>query len=458
MNEQILQERPVRAREGYEWDCLRWGFYEASYAGGAAYKDARDAKGRPVLIRHEREYEDVKYQRRKRQVSYLNLCAPTLNQYAAYVFRKEAQRSFDPAFVRWARNVDRRGTTLHLFMREALTWALIKGRVWIGLNSPVTVPTAMTALQRRTAGLEAYLTLNQPESVIDYEVEDGEVRRLVVRYRLKRKAGLFELESAEEFYDEWFRDHYVRWRSEVREGRTVWLGEPHAHSFGRVPFVSVSPWDGKSFLSDLAELNCEIFNLCSLLNEELFARVFTLYVALNVAPPEDESRDVMVGSDNILYLNGEQGSAEFKAIGSSGDSEKILRALLWRIACFYQAAGLRTDSYVGESRQAASGISKAYDFQQAEVVMAAIADTAEQAENAILRLWAEQEGRDPARIGVTNYADDFNVTSFQRELNDLATIVSLGLPLPPRAQQAILQTALKRKFAGEAWLGEVVGE
>lgn len=453
----LIVDEPIRPRDGYEADCLRWRFFEAAYRGGAAFKDAVDAVGQPVLVRHEREYSAAKYARRKRLASYLNLCAPTVNQYLAYVFRKEADRSLDPALHRWGRNVDRRGTPLHSFMREAMTWAVIKGTVWVGINSPVTEPAQMTALQRREAGLEPYLTLNQPESVIDLEEDDGRPARLVVRYRLRRKAGLFEESEVEEFLDEWFPDHYVRWRGRVRDGRCVWSGEPRPHSFGCVPFVRIAPWSGKSFLSDLAEINQEIFNLCSLLNEELYSRVFTLYVALNVAPPDEDARDVTVGSDNILYLNGEQGTAEFKAVGSSGDSEKILRAILWRIACFYQAAGLRTDSYVGEGRAAASGLSKAYDFQHAEVVMAAIADAAEQAENALLRIWAGQEGLEPERIAVTHYPDDFNVSSFQRELRDLSAIVSLGIPLPPEAERGILRAALLRKFAGQSWLKDVPG-
>lgn len=317
---------------------LRFDFLDLSYKGGVDYKYGMDMKGFPVLIEHEAELgtaqvdggllysqmaasatgarskEQIKrerYFRRQRVANYENHYQPVIDKIAAYLLRNAPKRDEkkSPEFTR----IDI-GTWMFLVALDALKYT----EGWIGFDT-VYLPQideegddiAYTAgeveeIDPKNKG-EKYIVMCDPRRIVDFDQDDdGTVTRVVIEEVTRIKGSFTKEEKTRTRYKEWTANDWTLYKLTSEETPMTVEGEieveldegPITHAFGVCPWYRLNP----SFPSeDIAEANRALFNMSSLLDEELYKNTFTQQY-ITGAKVEDVNKTMMKGSGNTIVI------------------------------------------------------------------------------------------------------------------------------------------------------------
>jgi hypothetical protein len=319
---------------------------------------------------------------------------------------------------------------MHEFMRRATLMAGIMGRWFVQLDS--TKPEQkMTQAQAAAAGSKIVLTDLHPRRVLDWRANPREL--LVTDDSVGRYGGA-----------RLWTDQSVQVVLLDKTGMVASVEPADMHGWTAMPIVEVtSHVSGESVIEDVAELQLSIFNMDSLLKEELSKQTFSQWwlASPNIKPEDLQSVDV--GSRKVLVLPVDANTIKFERLsGDTSQADSIRASIQADIQEVYRCMGLK-DPTVEQGTE--SGRALKIRFTETAYIAASLADMAEDAEEQITELWAGAMG---VEVDGPEYPDSFDSEDMVAELE--ASLKVIGGQFPPSVKRAQV-----RKFVDDAFAGSV---
>jgi hypothetical protein len=226
------------------------------------------------------------------------------------------------------------------------------------------------------------------------------------------------------------------------------------HGAGIVPFVPsynerslLDQFAGVSAINNIAYVNREIFNLWSLLQDFMYRQCINILALpaslLAEVDPETGKSTIEIGTGNAIPV----GDGEFPGayITPPVDPAKFLIDTLQRdVERIYDEAKLKG----GAAAQVAtgeSGISKAFDFHETNMLLAKKAQNLEDTERGIVDLWARHKGQESVTFDVS-YARTFDLRDATDEIDELTKFLGVSVPVI-EAKREMLRRVLASLFA-----------
>lgn len=315
--------------QGLRERVQQFDFLDVSYKGGTDYKNAEDASGQPMLIEHENEFsggdssslfdqmkrneaggnhQHNRYFRRKRIASYENHVKPIVDKIASYALRNAPKRS-----EKITDDIERIDLSEHI--STILCMGLKLTESWIGWDT-LGIPVELEVPQSVVNEIDpihkgrAYLITLDPRDIVDFEVDPDDndrVTRVVFREVQELKGTLTTKPQKRIGYKEWTDSEWVQYEladQQAKESfdhtKVIEVARGY-HDFGRCPWIRYAP---PFPIADIAELNRSLFNVNSLLDEELYNCTFTQKWITGERP--DAIKDSESGSGNTLVIPNEQ--------------------------------------------------------------------------------------------------------------------------------------------------------
>lgn len=388
-----LPLHPSYTRQG-----TRMAFWEASDTGGPLYKDAKDATGQPVLLRHEPVETEAGFARRKARAVYRNYCKTIIDRFNSFVFRLPVVRDGqDGDFVAWQAEADGCGTSLQDFMRAAMRKAQVLGRCFVAVDTtrPGDLPEDASEAQAIDAGARVILRCIDPRRVLHWRRVDGQLAEALIVYGAGERA--------------------VLWRPDVRvdieldkHGKVASL-TPVVHAWPSLPIFELAPFGGASQIVDIAELNKDLFNLESLLKEEIWNTTFTQYWCFGIR--SEQLEDAIFGPNRIICLPSPDARVETTG-GKPEQADSIRRSITDDVTEIYRLAGLKAEDPL-QTNAPKSGVALRVEFDTVDAILAAIGDSAERCENWIIGHYNSATG---AAVTPSDYPDSYGTPDVEAEL------------------------------------------
>jgi hypothetical protein len=403
----------------YKKYSAAWAFYIASYFGGVEY-----AAGN-YLLRHPRE-TSANYTRRKAIAYYYNYCGSIIDIFVSHIFRKTIEYDYaeldgEELFEQFLKNADFDGASFKQFMRDAGRYAQAYGRVGIFVDKSPSI--ADNKAEEVEAGLRPYLCMITPENVLDWKHERTETGAVVLTF-LKIREVVSEKETV---YRLWWRDRWEKW-SVKKNKKAVQIGGDD-HDLEEIPLITLynrrsgRKMVGLSDLADLAEINKNIYYLCSDAKEIIENAAYPF-----LAKPygkKDKNGVVEGGSGNVLEFDPSEANA--KPFWLEAPHTSLAEIRMWvlnnidEIFRIAKMGGVRAQ----ETKQIASGIALKLEQDQLHSSLAEKADNLEHAESEIFRLYAKF--MDVEFTGSVNYPDKFNIDDVVADLDNLLKASTLRI-------------------------------
>ena len=418
----VIGEPPPKHPD-YTARKMAFDFFQASYRGGAAYRNARDADGVVVLPKHEYE-SPTNYKRRKAQAVYRNYCKVIINKYLAFIFGTSIVRTTEEVLTNLFSNTDGKQTPWDQFVEDAVRSAMIYGYWYVIADSTkeAATQTMQQAAARGDRIVFSYLnparviswTDNESELLIEHETPVGRVICLwteteVIVCALDEKGFIAAMQT---------RPH-------------GWRQMPICRFDGYEPH--------ESMLVDLAEQGKILYNDDSLLRECHSKGTFPCWFIIGQSADDlrEKAEAIPLGARRFLCLP----NKDAQVVSANGDpsTPETLRATIAQdIAECYRIAGLRMpDVETGPE----SG--RALKIRQSDTAAIAkrISRNAENSENKMLALVAEAYGRNIEQTVYSKNYDEEDLSIQLREALDVLASPDFGPMFKGIVKQRYIQAS-----------------
>lgn len=404
----VLAKALLQTHPEYDANVAKWEKYSDCYSANDIYR---------FIHKHVRESQDS-YNLRIKRGYYLNYCASVIDLYVAYLFHAPITRNLSSdgkLFESFYKDADLAGTTFFLAMQDMCRRANIFGRCGVLVDMP-RVDGIETEADRVAADVRPYLTLFDPTQILDWEKDrHGKYKwvKLEICGESERDWKGSPAANVRTILI-WDRSSWQKW--EVTDEKEALLVDEDVHDLGEVPFVDVRNTHGRcteSSIRDISDINLAILNWSSFGDEEIANRCLNI---LTMGKDSSGEAAATISHHNILeYAEG----APAPAYLTPGDTplkmiiEWINRAKdeIYRIAKLGGSTGL-----LGV-REATSGIAYAYEFNETNQTLASKAESLQQAEIEIHRIFLLWFGK--KFEGSITYPKEFGVDDFLMELQIL---------------------------------------
>jgi hypothetical protein len=389
------------------------------------------------LWSHVRE-STAEYSDRKARATHVPLFRHVVDIYVSAALRTEPTGREVPETEPWGTywdDVDRRGTNIGAFVRQAATYALVFGYEFAVTDKPRFDQKAASRAEQLARGERAYSYLVSPLNVPRWALDDsGAFRWVVVRESSPDVAvpGLPAPDTPPEQYRVWYPDHFELYRGTVNNRKeTTWvLDDSGPHPCGEVPVAvmyarrsqeSRHALESDSMLADLVRADRDVFNQYSLLRDQIYKQCFA-----QLFLPEDMGGGgaIETGPGVAVTYNAQAGSP----IMLSPEASLILAQ--WRILgetlhMFreFAAVGRGKAEYSKEER---SGQALEVESRNENNRVASVVESVEEFDRTLHRHAAAWEGL--SDYPKATYGRDVSLRSLGAQINDALSLKALGVP------------------------------
>lgn len=357
------------------------------------------------LKKHTRE-EQPKYAMRQQLSYYLNYLKPCVDAHVSPIFKTKAIREWSgQASELWqtfSDDVDFSGRSIESLMKAAALHAKLCGVAFL------VVDRAMDTIKAETVG-----ALATDRKALPYAFVVDPIR--VVEVAVDKFGRIIKFVFLEEDEDPDARTPAKRtmtpegWELEASKGKKTgtWnLG-------GITPVIPLysrdtgrnNPLPPSEFLA-IAKTNLGIFNMSSWLGEILLNQTFSI-----LTYPSSDLDNLTIGTNNAIGYPSESSHAPAfispspEPAQSLSDNINRLQQECYRMASVVNVTGVRSE---------ASGVAKAWDFEQTNQILADFAEQVEQAEKRLATIFALFVGAELEYV--VKYPSDYNISDVQTEL------------------------------------------
>ena len=364
------------------------------------------------LEQHGREAVE-KYEKRKKLAYYLNYLKPCVDAHVSPIFKSLAVRDYKgtgaKAWEMFLNDVDFTGTHIKDLMKRAALISKLNGVAFIVMDREQEVQgETVLALEADRSNLP-YSFVVSPKSVTEIVLDKfGRIVQFVYE----------EADPDNEFKNAIRTLTPNGWS--LRNSKGEFSGEWNLGVTPVIPLFSKehensNPFPPSDFLS-VAKTNLSIYNYSSWLSDILINQTFSVLIY-----PSTNEDDLVIGTSNALGYPAEA-SHEPTFIAPPADPATILANNIERLQqeC-YRMAGVVNVTGV---RSQASGVAKAWDFEQTNQTLSSFADMVESAELKLAKLFMRWTGVEFEYA--CNYPSDFAIADVETELANAEVAKGLG--------------------------------
>lgn len=402
-------------------------------AGGfTGIVDPNQSLAETYLVKYPRESAD-KYARRQRMAWYRNFMYQACSRFAGHLAKKPPIRDIgNPLLSEMADDCDWRGNSLDVFWQSFVLNAKARGSMLLLVDMPRVLPDnqAMQIEERAYP----YLVAIEPERVIDYELDDRGLFKLVA-FRDTQEDASGNLEDITRVYTdtEW-------WLQRGDDPALEMAFDGAEHGLGICPvlaFTESGDFPHIGSFAQIADLSRRYFNAASERDEILRAQTFSLLTYQT--PPNAAGFDVSavaeaIGTHNMLIHQGE--SPIF--IAPPDGPASIYSAVLEQLETTIREISMTVE----QPTQAESGIALTIRFQELNAELTKFARRMEDLERRAFDMAAKWLGiAPPAQIA---WAQSYELADLEMEMTVLQNMQAAGFP--PEVIQAQMQTIVGLQF------------
>lgn len=421
------------------WVAELYGVGEATLAGNVGQLSES------YLDQYPRE-DDRKYGKRVEIAHYQNYVETIFDLLISYTLKRPATVEDLPKVVDdWRRNVTLRGTSYADLLRHVIARrAALMGWCPV-LIDQMPRASGLSEQQVRESGarVEPFLAPLTPANVCDWFIdESGLLRWVKLRLQYKDHADpLGEAKQVERY--KIYTDTEIRsW--DVVDDEIV-AQSTTTHPFGVVPLLSFQhkphleePLRGVSMVGDAAVASRRLFNLDSELDEHLRSQVFAL-LQVPVPPGAKPPSEVIAGTQNAVPIPSDATQPYAFLAPPASVAETYERRIDATTREIFRRARTKFGQVGG---QVQSGVSKQWDFEETNRLLADFAGQLARAEVEVYRVVARVLGVTDADVDNIRVLapTDFAVEDLAAEIDNATK--ALALELGPTAEML-----LKRRLA-----------
>ena len=439
-----LDELLKRRHPEYASMLTHWNFLEATYNGGREWFDSN-------IFRYVKE-GDKEYKDRLARCYRFNHTRETVDLVQKYIFKTPVVRNEvdapEPVRAFW-KSATRSELDINQYAARLSTLSSIYGRVWVVVDSSKP-QGAVTRADEIAAGGRVYSYAVKPQDALDFSFDD-EGRLLWILIREIARDDEDPLTSSGAVYERfrlWTRSSWHLYRiQEINKKETVVEIDAGEHPLGVVPVfpldhvVGEHKYSAPGLINDIAYLDRAVANYLSNLDAIIQDQTFSQLAmpAQNVLPGDEQYDQLLeMGTKRIFLYDGEGGAApEFLSPDprQAGMIVEVVNKIINEIYHTIGMAGERTkqDNAVGTDNS--SGVAKAYDFERVNSLLAAKADSLENAENKLVELVLRWHSAALPTQELVKYADNFDVRSLYDEFTIANQLMLIGAPDEVRRHQ-----------------------
>jgi hypothetical protein len=456
MSRDPLLDLIKRRHPRYEEKLDHWNFIESTYEGG------RDWFG-PNIFRYMKEGEQEFKDRLSRAYRF-NHTKQVVDLVDKYLFKMEIARKRDDApegIQKFWRDATLSGLDIDEQSKRISTETSKYGRVYVVVDStvrPDAAPVSREDEKKGEARLYSYIV--PPQDMLDFSKDElGNWNWVLMREHARDDVN--PLASSGKFrsrYRLWTRKNWMLLEeTNVRGKVRVTIIDEGENPLGEVPVVESDhtycedPWTAPGLLDDVAYMDRAnanyLSNLDAIIQDQTFSQLVIPAQAMS-ADEDAEGKMTEVGTKRIFTYNADNGAAAPQFISpDSRQAGMILQAISKIVGEIYHSVGLQAErtgsNSGGGTGDEASGVSKAYDFEKINSLLASKAAALEQTERRINRLVALYSD-DEAADDLVTYPIDFDVRGIYDEFEIAARLNLLAAPDEVRREQ--MRSVIKKLF------------
>jgi hypothetical protein len=417
---------PIIQKRHPEYETMKpeWDFWLGSYRGGKSYIKEN-------LDQYYKE-GDEEFKDRRNRSHRENHCRRVVDLVNSYLFKELPTRDVQSdIFEKFKKNADGRGKTLTQFMKRASAFASVLGRVYIVMDKMPLPEEVVTGTHADNLENIPYCYLVYPQAMKDISFdENGKIRWALVEETRRDDEDPFE--STGDIVTEyrlWFPGGWILYSS---EGNLLTQGE---NGLPSVPIVTLnneedSEYQGMSLIADISTLDRAIFNnwsrLDAIICDQTFSQLIFPIEGLTsevITDPNLREQFLTLAMNRVLLYSSQAAMPPSFISPDASQANLILSTIEQQVNQLYASLGLSSE--VGTEVNEASGVSKAYDFDKLNKLLAGKADNLEQCENEIIELLA---GWTNTTIdGEVDYPDEFDVKSLADEIRMAQELALLNI-------------------------------
>ena len=401
-------------------------FMENAYRATGGFKNGR------YIIKRSRE-TTKNYKIRQQLAYYLNYVKPIIDSHVNPVFREDASRDWGGRqeqgtnlFSAFFNDVDTKGTKLPRFMKRAARMAKIYGSAFIVIDNIKDQPGSMAEVISQRAF--PYLYLVKPQDVSRYTVNKAGVLTSISYTVAGDGSGSVGIQPE---YWEWTT---TTWQCNADGQQTS-----GTHGLNKVPVIPLLGAESdpgflkpQSDFWSVAQTNKRIYNLCSEIDEIITKQAFSIFTyPIGENTDKNEVQDMLVGTENAITFDGSLTHAPGFATPDAMPLEQLrserhdLIQEIYRMAERSQVAGTGSKNSSVSTQSRISGVSRAWDFEGANQVLADFAEanqTAEYSIAALFGLWTHDSVQ-----YICTYPADFGMIDVASALEEVTKALELNI-------------------------------
>lgn len=417
-----------------------------SFVGGGAY-----------LFAHDRE-DPEDYAVRLAQSYVINLCGPIVARYVSTLFRREPTRKVSPREEPLLANIDRRGSDASRFFAKVAAASLVFGtRVFVATDTPEieSRPDGLevSEAERKELGLEPYSYLVRPTDVLNWATDDDDNLIGIAVDEGPAPHAFDPLSAPKEPPPRrirvWTPERWDLYH-QAASGNAELVKS--GTGFGFVPFVPFvfrpvddgCDYQGRSLIEDVADIQLEIFNELSLLQDlhrhqgSQFLAWPTLLGNGNV----DAATEIALSTKHFIEVSG--GMPQY--IGPSVEHAVEKRNhIAWLVRVAMECVGLIRRG--ADSKDAASGESLRWEHAEFHDLLSDAADMMEEGERRVL---AQREAvatrQQPSAITGIEVAYSRDYEPLDPAAESAALTAELALQLGPETELELRRGYVQRRL------------
>jgi len=410
----------------------KWTFFLGSYLGGEEFVSAN-------LFKYFKE-GDEEYAARQKRAYRENHSKRVVDLINSYLFKEPPTRKTENAKIQeFIDNFDGKGRSATRCMKIASQWASAAGRIYLVVDKKPIPDDQKTDTQADNLKGTPYVYPVFPQDVLDIAfTEEGNVKWAIIREKYRDDD---DPRTADSIIRERYRLWEVgKWTLYSDEGVETQTGET---GLDCVPIVIVDNeehdvYGGQSLISDIAYLDRAIFNnwsrLDTIVNDQTFSQLIFPVEGLNadvLSDPDLREQFLTLATNRvILYSAAAQATPQFISPDAS-QAQFILSMIAKQTEQLYASLGLQAETAT-IVKAAESGVSKAYDFDKLNKLLASKASNLDQAEEQIFdiaRQWFGGGGGDveieyPTEFDVKGLVDEIDIAERMALLDISRTLMA----------------------------------
>lgn len=410
INQLIERRHPEYRRMSSKWD-----FFLDSYMAPI------DEFATNYLFQNEKEGDDEFRQRCDRAYRE-NHSKRVVDLINTYLFKESAVRKTEDTHIKqFFKDVDGKGHNMTQFMKAVSLYSSILGRVYIVVDR--RDPEQATGTYKDDLEAKPYCYILQPQDVLDISFDaHGRVLWALVREKYREDEDPFT--GTGEMKNRFRLWQGGKWWLWDEGGKEIESGDTKLKDCPIIPVnneESVSNYYAPSLIADVSYLDRSIFNNYSrldvIVNDQTFSQlIFPIEGALTTSVVDDQELqgEMMQRAVNriLFYAAGAESKPEYISPDAS-QAEFVLSMIQHQTKQVYACVGLQNEGS-GETKDYKSGVSKSYDFDKLNKLLASKASNLEQAEERLIEM--VKQWKDTTGDVEIEYPDEFDVRSLQQEI------------------------------------------